>query len=106
MRSQPSIPNFVGSRPNDLSCSFNAASFCSACASAAMIGIQPSPSRAARVTAASDEPPNQMGIGCCRVRDFWAWEGVEWSGSCNPLVSRAWPDPRGPEIKEDASINR
>jgi hypothetical protein len=30
----------------------------------------------------------------------------EWSGSCNPLVSRAWPDPRGPEIKEDASINR
>ncbi len=64
MRSQPSIPNFAV-RPNDLSCSFNAASFCYACASAAMIGIQPSPSRAARATAASDEPPNQMGIGRC-----------------------------------------
>ena len=30
-----------------------------------MIGIQPSPSRAARVTAASDDPPNQIGIGRC-----------------------------------------
>ena len=65
IRSQPSIPNFAGSRPNDLSCSLNASSFCSACASAAMIGIQPSPSWAARRTAASDEPPNQMGIGRC-----------------------------------------
>ena len=65
MRSQPSIPNVAGSRPNDLSCSLNAPSFCSACASAAMIGIQPSPSRAARVTAPSDDPPNQIGIGRC-----------------------------------------
>src|SRR5262249_47833201 len=65
MRSQASMPNLAGSRPNDLSCSFNAASFCSACVSAAMIGIQPSPSRAARRTAASDEPPNQIGIGRC-----------------------------------------
>jgi hypothetical protein len=30
----------------------------------------------------------------------------KWPGSCNPLVSRAWADPRGPEIEEDASINR
>jgi hypothetical protein len=37
----------------------------SVCASGAMIGIQPSPSRAARVTAASDDPPNQIGIGRC-----------------------------------------
>src|SRR5262249_46490854 len=65
MGSQPSMPNFAGSRPNVLSCSRNAASFCSACASAAMIGIQPSPSRAARDMTASDEPPNQIGIGRC-----------------------------------------
>src|SRR6516162_4161710 len=63
MRSQASIPNLAESRPNDLSCSLNAPSFCSACSSGAMIGIQPSPSRAARVTTASEEPPNQIGIG-------------------------------------------
>ena len=65
MRSQASTPNLAESRPNDLSCSLNARSFCSACASGAMIGIQPSPSRAARVTTATEEPPNQIGIGRC-----------------------------------------
>jgi hypothetical protein len=30
-----------------------------------MIGIQPSPSRAARFKVASEEPPNQIGIGRC-----------------------------------------
>jgi len=62
------MPNLEGSRPKDLSCSLNASSFCPAAASGAMIGIQPSPSLAARVMAASDEPPNQIGIGRCTGR--------------------------------------
>jgi hypothetical protein len=39
-----------------------------------MIGIQPSPSRAARLTTASDEPPNQIGIGCT-IHLILDWKG-------------------------------
>jgi hypothetical protein len=58
------MPNLAGSRPNGLSCSLNIRSFCSACASVAMIGIQPSPSRAARSLVGpvglSGESPEQL----------------------------------------------
>ena len=39
-------------------------------------------------------------------RNLLRLEWVEMVRFLHPPVSRAWPDPRGPEIKEDASINR
>ena len=69
MRSQASMPNLAWSRPNDLSCSRKRPSACSARASGIMIGIHPSPSRAARVRTASDEPPTRWNRTLHRRRD-------------------------------------
>ena len=104
MRSQPSIPNVAGSRPNDLSCSLNAPSFCSACASAAMIGIQPSPSRAARVTAASDEPPKGRSERAANIAAEFVWLKADVIVTSGAVLLAARQHPEGRQATSTVPI--
>ena len=96
MRSQASMPNLASSRPNDLSCSRKSPSACPARASGFMIGIHPSPSRAARVrTATGDSITTKAAINPVNQRDGLLNNAKRYLGDVDrkaPLVSPLYAD--------------